>query len=213
MVGVATSAALHIALLLWFLSWGGTSAKRVPPQALIVTFVELPHFSIEPATKPSQSLEPSHRARRNSANALSKAPAAVRRPRTNPSAIERTVVTEREETSLSDWRQSVQSAVRSQQNQNEVDAAKRAVRDQSSVADERVMGKSHAITDPVAQAFESALGKGWESGTVSSEIRPDGSRVERIRSSHGTYCVRIPNQAAGIDPFVKQERPLIAVKC
>ncbi len=213
MFGVATSAALHIALFLWFLSWGGTLAKRVPPQALIVTFVEVPHLSIESDTKPLQSPEQSRLARRKSANVPSKAPTVVRRPRTNLSAIERTVVPEREETPLGDWRQSVQSAVRSQQNKNEVDMATRAVRDQSSVADERVMGKSHVITNSVAQAFESALGKGWVSGTVSSEIRPDGSRVERIRSPHGTYCVRIPSQAAGIDPFVKKERPLIAVKC
>jgi len=70
------------------------------------------------------------------------------------------------------------------------------------------------MTSAVAKAFEAALGKGWRSsGAVSTDVSPDGSRLERIQTATGLYCVRIPGQVASIDPFVKRERPLVVVKC
>ncbi len=212
-VGIATSVVSHAVLLLWLLAWRGVPLSQNTSPALIVSFVDVPDIPIDFAITPIETRERPRRILQKSAKTHSNALVVADGRRLSSPPIEQKFTPEPKEPPLGDWRQSVRNSVRLSQSQGEVDTVERAVKEQSSNASERALGKARAVTSPVAQAFDSTLGKGWRSGTVSSETRPDGSRVERIWTSQGAYCVRIPSQAAGIDPFVKQERPLIAVKC
>lgn len=111
---------------------------------------------------------------------------------------------------LKDWRDAVNDSVRASSTAAQGSSAEQAVIRQSSVA----AASDRQTPDVIAQAFERALGNGWRAaGQVSSEVRADGTRVERIQTPSGAYCVRISGRVASFDPFGKQDQPLVAVRC
>lgn len=221
-VGIAASVVLHLVCLLLFPYWGGTTVRSSTSPTLIVSIIETP---LSPDRSVPVAKAPPTRAPlpgpSSKAPKAPKAPEAQQEPSSGhgksnmpPSTIDSSMPTQRSRIPLADWRRSVAEAIRPSDNLTSVDPAERAVRGQSITAGRGEIERNERVSNPVALAFEAALGAGWQSAAVaSSETRPDGSRVERVQTPNGTYCVRIPSQVTSIDPFVKRERPLIAVKC
>ncbi|WP_150578062.1 hypothetical protein [Pandoraea aquatica] len=209
--GIVVSVAIHVIALLLLSRWDAFSSTTQQTPVLTVYFVE-PSKQQGATVAESQPARAMH-SRTMSAGSASEPKSSATVPEPSP-VVEPSLPKDDAASILPDWRQSVTSFVRSVERQGAGSVAEEAVTRQSSSADDPLSERAGRMTSEVAEAFEAALGKGWRSlGTLSGDVRPDGSRLERIQTATGLYCVRIPGQVTSIDPFVKRERPLVAVEC
>ncbi|WP_150722829.1 hypothetical protein [Pandoraea capi] len=204
---------LHLLLAIVLPHGGHVPDKAGATPAMIVTFVESPASQISLPKGLGSPQDKKKHVPNGRTNVGNKTSTIGSRSPTKPVVNERTSPPDQQEIPLTNWRESIHDLVRPSRSANDVNSAERAVISQSTTSDGKEETRLGTGSDSVAKAFEAALGKGWASGAATSEIRPDGSRVERVQTPNGTYCVRIPGQATSIDPFIRQERPLIAVKC
>jgi hypothetical protein len=224
-VGVAISVLLHSAVILSLTQRTGRSSLHGESRALTVFFVDAPtRRAVSQSTAATATATATATARSGASGSPAVARHAgriaatqVNKHVTDPSSSPERGMADAETdltSTLLDWRESETSFVRSDDEPQKSGTAEEAVTRQSHAAGDHMPTAVGGIPNPVAQAFDAVIGQGPQSvGAVSSYLRPGGSRIERIQTASGLYCVRIPGQATSTDPFDKRERPLNAEKC